>query len=180
MKPEDVQVFREKMVAEGVMFCYSGPVSQGLIEEVGQAVRTKMTAQAESKTIIERIFGIFVEQVQNIMNYSAEKLDSLRSGIIIVGREARAYFVLCGNVVDDDNRLKIVRTLREIEGKDKHELKSLYKQRMKQTEIQIGKGAGLGLIDIARKASRPLEYCLQEMGTNRSFFASKATISEEV
>ena len=179
MKLENLRFFREKIVAEGVLFCYSGPVSQGLIEEVGQTVRANMSTQAGSKTIIERIFGIFVEQVQNIMNYSAEQYDSLRSGIVLVGRESKEFYVVCGNVVDEANKRKIERAIDEIAGKDKQELKALYKKKMKQTDVQAGKGAGLGLIDIARKASKPVEYQFEDLDTERCFYASKVTISEE-
>ena len=180
MKIEDIKAIRDTIAAAGVIFCYSGPVSQGLVEEVGQAVRLNVSSHAENRTIIERIFGIFIEQVQNIMNYSAEQCDSVRSGIVLVGKDANDFFVVCGNVVDDANKRKIECTIDEIEGKDKPALKALYKQKLKQTDIQIGKGAGLGLIDIARKASKPVEYCFQDMEIGHSFFSSKVTISEEL
>ena len=58
----------------------------------------------------------------------------------------------------------------------KDELKALYKEQLR-AEPEVGsKGAGLGFTEIARRASKPLEFDFIDLDNNRAFFALKATI----
>ena len=60
---------------------------------------------------------------------------------------------------------------------DKVGLKSLYKEQLrKPREEGVVTGAGLGLIDIARKSSEPLQASLDELGGGKAFFTLRATI----
>jgi hypothetical protein len=51
----------------------------------------------------------------------------------------------------------------------------MYKECLRQ-ETAEGGGAGLGLIEIARKAREPLEYVVTEFDANLSFFILKAVV----
>lgn len=185
MTTHQLYAFRQELNQQAILFCYSGPVSQGLIEEIGEVIRRKMEMQETRLAVIQKVFGIFVEQVQNIMNYSAEGepvesgAGELRSGIVVIGREERGFSILCGNLLENREKDALLSSLKQVEGKDKTELKVLYKQRLKAGRLETGKGAGLGLIDVARKASRPLEYRFQEIDERYGFFSSKVTIVED-
>jgi hypothetical protein len=66
--------------------------------------------------------------------------------------------------------------LSRIRDMSKDELKALYKEQLR-AEPEIGsKGAGLGFMEIARRASKPLEFDFTTLDNNRAFFALKATI----
>ena len=182
MNIEKLYDFRESLSLDGIIFCYSGPVSQELIEEIGDVIKMKLELEDATLGIIQRVFGIFVEQVQNIMNYSAEKtfdksgdVES-RSGVIVVGKTKNDFYILSGNLVENSTKRKLVESFNELSGKAKHELKSLYKERLKQGHLEEGKGAGIGLIDIARKASEPITYCFRKVDSDYSFYSAKVQI----
>ena len=184
MTTEQLFDFKKGLEREGILFCYSGPVSQGLIEEIGEVIKRKMQAEETTLSIIQKVFGVFVEQVQNIMFYSAEtRLDEagneLRSGIAVVGKEQQAFYILCGNLVDRDERDRLERLLAELVKKNRDELNSMYKQRLKEGSAETRRSAGLGLIEVARKSSRPLAYSFCEVDNTFCFFASKAMIEQE-
>ena len=184
MTIDKLMVFKEQLEVEGIIFCYSGPVSQGLVEEIGQAIRKKMRLEEAAQRFIQKVFGIFVEQVQNIMKHSAEiQLDRAgdiesRSGIVIVGRKESTFYVVCGNLVDRDQKEHLVTCLGQVAGKDRHQLKELYKHRLRSGLPVEGQGAGLGLIDMARKASQPMEYSFSKVNGDYHFFSSKVVIKE--
>ena len=184
MTTEKLFGFKEGLEDEGLLFCYSGPVSQGLVEEIGEVIKRKMEIEEITLSITQKVFGIFVEQVQNIMFHSAEsKYDDsgheLRSGIVAIGKKKHSYHILCGNLVAYDEKQRLEGILKRIEGKDKPALKAMYVERLKDKQLERGKGAGLGLIDIARKSSEPLVYSFRMVDDNYYFFSSKATIEEE-
>ncbi len=68
------------------------------------------------------------------------------------------------------NHLESLRSL------NKNELKSLYRERRKKAASPESKGAGLEFIEMARKASLPIEYEFVPMGEDQSFFCLKVII----
>jgi hypothetical protein len=60
---------------------------------------------------------------------------------------------------------------------DKTALKAAYKEQLrKPRDADASSGAGLGLIDIARKASEPLSASLTSHSDGRAFFSLRAVI----
>ena len=55
-------------------------------------------------------------------------------------------------------------------------LKALYKEERRKPRAEDALGAGLGLIDMARKTSVPLEYQVQPVDGNTVFFNLKAVV----
>ena len=57
----------------------------------------------------------------------------------------------------------------------KEELRALYKEQLRADPEEGSKGAGLGFMEIARRASKPIEFDFTDLG-DYTFFALKATI----
>jgi hypothetical protein len=176
--------FYRNLTTEGIMFCFSGPTSQSVVEGIGQTLRKKMELEEAGTSTTSKVFAVFVEQMQNIINYSSEKVSrefdghgELRFGILVVTCEQGHYAVRCGNYVTKDTAEKLQEMLRELQGKSKDDLKSLYKELRRKSEIGgASKGAGLGLIEMARKASRPLDFEIVQVDEQNSFFSITAVV----
>lgn len=67
-----IQQLREKFEEQGTIMSFSGAFSQGIIEEVGEAIKIYVNHQ-EEKDQIPKIFSVFIEMTQNIKNYSNSK-----------------------------------------------------------------------------------------------------------
>ncbi|SDU22525.1 SiaB family protein kinase [Desulfobacula phenolica] len=182
----DMFPFYQTMKKEGIIFCFSGPTSQSVVEGIGDALRQKMELEAMTQTASRHVFSIFVEQMQNVVHYSAEKDDSdqqetegcLSYGIIVVGRDGKdKFYISSGNYIHKDDTRRIVDLLDKLKGMDKNELKIFYKEQRKLERRKGGKGAGLGMIETARKASRPIEYTLTgSTDKQHDFISIKAVI----
>lgn len=61
--------------------------------------------------------------------------------------------------------------LEKLRGLDKAGLKAVYKEQSRKPREAGASGAGLGLIDMARKATRPLEYSLRAVDDTYFFFS---------
>ena len=59
----------------GVIFAYSGYVTERVLSGVGEALKQKLTIDDDTKTL-RSVFAVFVEQMQNIIRYSAEKVEA--------------------------------------------------------------------------------------------------------
>jgi len=166
----------------GVLINFSGRFTQAIIEELGDAVKKYLETESTSQNDTYNVFSVFIEQTQNIKNYGAQKSGSsigeriANSGIVAIGKSEAGYFVSSGNLVENSDIIPLSSRLDEISSLDKAGLKKLYKEQMKKDISPDRIGAGLGLIDMARRASRPLNYSLVRLDDHVSFFTLKAYV----
>lgn len=179
MNHDDLSLMRQSYNDKGILMCFNGPFSQGLIEEIGRALRTYLTTDAASSSSLADVFGCYIEVTQNIRNYAASKRydDVTASATVVIGRNPdRHYEIMAGNMIEADDALRLVARIDELRAMDKAQLKTAYKEQLRKDKPSPG-GAGLGLIDLARKSSAPLSYSLRD-GPNatRKFFSLRVVI----
>jgi len=182
--PDSLYDFKKNLNEKGIFFCLSGPISQALLVELGDTLKQKMQLDEASSSTVLRVFSMVVEKAQNIIHYSAEKIpstdsteqDELKLGIIAVGYKDNHYFVSCGNLLENKNVEKLREKLTRLQKMNKEEIKQYYKEQRKKGGDEGSKGAGLGLIEIARKADKPIEFDFKKIDEKFSFFSSKIVI----
>jgi Family of unknown function (DUF6272) len=174
---------------QGIIFAYSGYVTEPVLSGVGEALKQKLTIDDADTKTLRSVFAVFVEQMQNIIRYSAEMahpplppasdaraLMEIRYGILTIGREGQDYVVCAGNLIQRSDVEHLRAKLSKIKGMSKEELKALYKEQLRAEPERGSKGAGLGLMEIARRSTKPIEFDFANVDGDHSFFALKATI----
>lgn len=136
----DLLNFYEEIKKDGIMFCYSGPISQSTVEGIGETLRINMKLEDAGITTANTVFSIFVEQMHNILNYSAEKIgqdsesrQQLSLGVLVIGREEKGFYVFCGNRLLNEDVPKLRERIESIRFLDKDELKAIYKQKRRES-----------------------------------------------
>ena len=180
---------RAMLHSQGVIFAYSGYVTEPVLSGVGEALKQKLTIDDADTKTLRSVFAVFVEQMQNIIRYSAEMAQStpppasdaralmeIRYGILTIGKEGNDYVVCAGNLVRKSDVERLRGRLSKIRDMSKDELKALYKERLRGDPEEGSKGAGLGFMEIARRASRPIEFDFADVDQHHAFFALKASI----
>lgn len=175
----DLYEFYSIVKAQKIIFCYSGPVMQEGLEGISQTLRKKLQADEVEFAVEQAIFSIFIEEMQNILNYSAEKqtyhenetVVSLSCGIFLIGTNESGYFLYCGNQILTKDIPYLTEKIEEIRHMSKDDLKVLYRQRRRQPPDPGSKGAGLGLIEIARRSGTAIDYKFTKVSESYSFFS---------
>jgi hypothetical protein len=145
-------------------------------------VRRYLETEEVRRTSLMDVFSVYVEATQNVANYvnregrREEERQLLNSGIIVIGRQGDRYLVQCGNPVQPDDAGPLRSRLDRLIAMDKAGLKTLYKEQMRQPLEPGSTGAGLGLIDMARKASEPLSYSFVPAEGGLPFFSLKVIV----
>ncbi|KJU87204.1 hypothetical protein MBAV_000602, partial [Candidatus Magnetobacterium bavaricum] len=88
------------------------------------------------------------------------------------------YFVASGNTILASDKARIHEKVKKITGMDPAALKDYYRQLRKSGNETHGRGAGLGLVEIQRKASVPLQYSINDINETTAFFSLKAELWE--
>lgn len=176
----DVFALREYFGQQGIMLCFNGPISRSLIEELGHALKNYMQAEAVKPASAMDVFGTYIELTQNIRHYAAKRGygEIEGSATVVIARDEEGHYVVsAGNLVEAEDGRALLARIESLAGMDKTQLKALYKEQLrKPREPDAVTGAGLGLIDIARKSSAPLQAALQEQPGGRAYFSLRAVI----
>jgi hypothetical protein len=181
---EEMFDFRNLLASKGIVFNYSGFVTEDILTSIGRALRDKLALEGAERRTAQRLFSIFVEQMQNIIRYSAETADKntdldlpdLRYGLLSVGEVDGRYFISCCNLVESSDAARLNEALTEISNMDRDELKKAYKQTLRSGPPPGSKGAGIGFIEIARQTTHGFEFGFKELPDDKSYFCLKAYV----
>lgn len=169
----------QQFTDDGILICFNGALSHSLIEELGNAAKTYLKERELKLGIMSDVFSVYIEQTQNVRNYinirqlSNTKLDR---GIIKISSRNGDYTVSSGNYILKSDVLVLKEKLDSLKVLDKKELRKRYKDQMRREVPEGAMGAGLGLIDMARKASYGLEYAFNSIDSDHDFFTLSVTI----
>lgn len=181
---QDINLFelRAHFNRSNILLCFNGPISRSLIEEIGNALKNYLHADQAQPNAAMDVFGVYIEMTQNIRHYAIahhyDEFDS--SATVVVARDDdRHYMVQAGNLVDKADGEALLVTVNALASMDKIALKAAYKTQLRQPRSETARsGAGLGLIDIARKSVLPLSATLTAVDAGRSFFSVRAVIQK--
>lgn len=182
MMSENLYHLHTRLRQQGVYLMLDGPLSQGLMENIVDTIRHKMESDGVRLTTIMDVFAVAVELVQNMIRYSAETIPAasqqpeFRFGTLIIGYESERYFILSGNQVTPAQVEPLREHLSLLNRMTKEELKQYYKLQRKKPLLPEDIGAGLGLIEITRKACQPLEFEFQPLDAQTMYFSLKVVI----
>jgi hypothetical protein len=171
---------REFFSHQQILICFNGPISTTLIGEIGSALKEHIESNHAPELEVMDVFSVYIEMSQNIRNYSTSRgfsdADSSAT-VVIAAAEAGHYAVCAGNLVQMEDGQALIQRIHELADCDKAQLKLLYKQQLRRPHAQTpGQGAGLGLIEIARRSSQPMEASLDPLEPGRAFFSLRAII----
>jgi hypothetical protein len=168
----------------GIIISFNGSFTQGIIEEIGAAITSYLqTEKNTDETDIHNVFSVYIEQAQNIKTYflkkstDNDKLEISRrafESIIVIGRQDEQFFVCSGNLVHNDDIQNLKQRIEHVNSLSKDQLKKYYKETLRKASPPCD-NAGLGIIDMARKAAFPLEYMFMPRDENYAFFTLKVT-----
>ncbi len=180
METLDLLAMRESYTRQRILLCFNGPISRSLIEEIGHALRNYLHAEQAKPSEAMDVFAVYIEMTQNIRHYANLKgygEHEAAATVAIARNEDGHYVVSAGNLVERDDGQSLVRSIQAIANLDKAALKAAYKEQLRRPrDSGCASGAGLGLLDIARKSSEPLAASLKEQPDGRAFFSLRAVI----
>ncbi len=189
---DNIHEIQQSLDDQNIVFCYSGYVTESILLGVGDTIKKKFQLIGADKKFSRAVFAIFVEEVQNIIRYSEgvlfdqsagdmpgsemsdEKIESMRRGFVAIGSADGGYFVCCGNLVRKVDAARLEGNLQHIQSLDADELKSLYKETLRNPPPDGSKGAGVGFVDIARRAKGGFEYSFKDVDDEHAYFYFKA------
>ncbi len=167
------------MKTNEISLVYEGEVTQEITKTFTALTERNLSKSEESNVVQKKVFNVMVECLQNISKHadSYDEEEEDKRGIIMVSRGDDSYNVITGNIIKKDKVPELEKSLELINSLDKEGLSNLFKQQIRGATLSDKGGAGLGLIDIAKKSGNKLIYQFKDISDDVSFFILTSTIT---
>lgn len=174
----DLFQLREQFSKEGILMCFNGPFSHSIIEEMGTAIRNHLAAENIARMAVQDVFAVYVEMTQNARNYLAFRnipIEDMGSATILIARQSDCYAVISGNVILREDVDPLVARIDHINALDGDALKKEIRRQLR-CEVEPGKGAGIGLMEMAKRSDGKLEYAIRDINDRYGFLTLKTLV----
>ena len=165
-------------------YIYRGGFSSDLSSKILSLAETNMENQSEVSATKKKVYFIMVESLQNITRHhkTPNQADIDDSSFFVIQRLENEYYITSGNIVENSNIESLESKISKVNSLDKESLKEYHKEMLSQGEVSTKGGAGLGLIEMARKSGNKLAYDFKEINNDFShfYFQIKVSVPEVV
>ncbi len=180
MNATELYALRNQLFGTGTLLCFNGPISRSLLEEFGLALKRYLEVDQDKSAEAMDVFSVYIEMTQNIRHYVTARGYDERdaTATVVISRAAQGnYCVSAGNMVDLAHGRQLLERIGAFADMDKAALKAAYKSQLrKPRDPENPASAGLGLLEIARRASQPLQATLTEHDAHEGFFSLSVVI----
>lgn len=169
------------MLKDNLNYIYRGMFTQNITDSILTLTESNLEKVGESSKIKKRVFTIMVEGLQNITRHqevSDQETITDEVGLFLMQEKNDRYYITTGNPIDKKNISKLTEQITKINSLEPEDLKLYYKQVLNDNIISDKGGAGLGLIEMARKSGNKLVYDFVDLSENYSYFYLNTQISQ--
>lgn len=164
---------RMNMRENRVIMAYNGAISDELMVTLADLLKRRLLNQSDPKRS-KLVFSVFMEAVQNLIWHGLDRESP--AGMIMITEEDDGICVVCGNRVARSMATGLLERLEQLQTADKDTLRQLYREGMSRASEHEGPGAGLGLLEIARRASGPISFAFVDVDAENADFVLAAKI----
>lgn len=162
--------YHKKMIQENILVIHKGDFSQDAIFPVLKIIEENLQKEKKDAVSKKKIFHILVELLQNISRHCLKEGDK-KEGIFLIGKSENYFVVNTGNLIKNEEIDALKKQLDFVNSHNGKELKELYLNKLRERNIPNNNGAGIGLIDIARRLISPINYSIQKIDDRKSFLS---------
>ncbi len=164
---------------QDIILMYEGIINQSIIKSFAYCAECRLMAEEESRKTSRVVNHVLLESLQNIAkhgyDFSPLASDNIKeglqkSGIFIFGLDEEHWYITTGNMVHNIGLAKAANLIDRVNSLNEWEIKDLHKEMLINSSLSETGGAGLGLIDMAKRTKKSLQYNVQPIDDDYSFF----------
>ncbi len=164
---------RNTLRSNKVIMAYNGAVSDELMVTLADLLKTRMLSHDNPKRS-KLVFSVFMEAVQNLIWHGRDRESP--TGLIMITEEDDGVCVICGNRISRAKSTELGPRLEQLQSADKDTLRNLYREGIARSNEHEGPGAGLGLLEIVRRAVSPISFTFVDVDADNVDFILAARI----
>lgn len=170
-----IRLIRDKMMKERLMFVYRGVVTNENSVNLLMLLEKEMENSEFGFVGRKRLFMFVLESLQNVSRHS-NKSHHAGMSLVVYSKTNTGYTVTTGNVLPMASITDLKVKLDEINNLETGEIRNVYRQMLSTSEFSTKGGAGLGLIEMAKKTGNKLDFDFVPIDDEYSYFILSKTV----
>jgi hypothetical protein len=174
-----------RMESNKVVLSFKGDVTSELMTSILQIIEQRMEIMNEAPKLKKKVYNVLVECLQNLYHHidevpteSGKKGTDCSAIFMISLNKNNGYSITTGNYILTSRKDSFENKLERINSLGGAELKQLYKDVLNSDTRSEKGGGGLGMIDIARKTGKKLNYDFAPLDDEYSFFSLNINVED--
>ncbi|RLD27072.1 MAG: hypothetical protein DRI54_01725 [Bacteroidetes bacterium] len=171
MPLDKVQLFYDTLAKDHLSFLFQGAYNDDMTGGILELTEYNIDNYEGLTKLKKKISFLIVECFQNIVRHGQveEKYD-IPEGVFITRNRGNINYISSINYLKTELVDSLRDTLNKLKNFSKEELKEFYLKTLIEIPMSGKGGAGLGLIELARKSSLPLSFDFKKVDDNLSIF----------
>ncbi|MBN1388416.1 MAG: SiaB family protein kinase [Bacteroidales bacterium] len=175
---ELVRKIRHIMMDDHLIFVYRGVVTNQNSEALLRLLENEMEHSDFGFTGRKRLFMFVLESLQNVSRH-INSSEHAGMSLVIYSKNNSGYTVTTGNVITNDDERELREQLELLNSLEPDEIRALYRKRLSSTTLSDKGGAGLGLIEMAKKTGNRLDFDFIRIDENLLYFILSKSVDND-
>jgi len=160
------------MQKDNLNYIYRGLFTAKITDNILALAESNLVKKEDPRALKRKVYNVMVEGLQNITKHQADIDEDVENnnGVFVLKKENFKYFITTGNLIENENIAALTAQIEQVNRLDEDELKAYHRQVLVDGKISSKGGAGLGLIDMARKSGNKLLYAFEKVDDKYSYF----------
>jgi len=182
----DVKILKslsKAIYSDALTLAYAGKFSDSLTDKIIGMAEVYLKSDQQLSKLRKKTSFLVAECFQNVVRHSEKDQESANTAS---GKESFLIrfcdckvFIASENTLPNDQVDDLRKKLDDVNRYSREELKSLYKESLAKGEMSEKGGAGLGLIEMARKTGNKLHYSFMTIDEKSSAFYLMLVLEQE-
>lgn len=164
-----------KLANNEFSYIYNGQFTTTISDHIIALGELTMEKMGKSSKVRKRVFSVVVESLQNVTRHHDDVGEN--QGFFAIQLINGSYYITTVNLIYNENIEKVDNILKRIQNANPEELKELYKETLSDNMFSNKGGAGLGLMEIAKKTNNKIYYNFHKVNDLYSYFYLRPYVS---
>lgn len=139
---------------EAVVFLHEGPVDHVRLEQLIELAEARSMEAMDGVMLRKRLMNVLVEGLENVHRHTPPEMAD--TGFALLVRKGDGYRIVLGNALPSASAALLAHRVEILNAMDEADLREHYLKLLANTGRTERGGAGLGLLTLARKSTRPM------------------------
>ncbi len=170
----------KELQGDDLVFAYIGNVSHPITHEIIELTQLNIDSKGNFIKLKNKISFLMAECYQNVIRHGKHSVDPAQmdsySGGLFVRSIKESFYIASANTINNDVIPSIIEKLEKVNSLNTDELRQLQKQVLTDGKLSDRGGAGLGIIEMARRTGRKITYKFVEIDAKTSLFFIQLTL----
>ena len=149
-----------------------GDFSPKIVRSILDLAKTTLEEASDTSKIKSKIYYIMGESLQNITHHNSDTINESpdKYSLFAIHKKNLKYFITTGNLIEINDINTLKERIEKINSLEKEDLRDFSRTTRTSGVLSDKGGAGLGLIEIAKRSGNKLDYDFKKINDQFSYF----------